>query len=278
MMAHQAATRGPGAPIRLSAPRAHAGIGRSLSTDRSPCSSAALWRARRRPRRCRLINPSDGSRAGADRARQPRPTSTPRWPRPKPRSTAPGAGSAPPSAAASCCASSQQVLEQVERARARSRRSTSASRSSRAAPTPIALARYLEFYGGAADKVTGETHALRRRLHRADAARAARRHRPHRAVELPDADRRPQRRCRAGDGQRLRPQARRGSLPHGAGVRAHRARGRPAGRRAQRRARARRGGRRGAGGAPWRRSTCRSPARWRSARWSRPRPPRTRCR
>ena len=94
----------------------------------------------------------------------------------------------------------------------------------------VALARYFEFYGGAGDKVHGETLPFADRLHRADAARAARRHRPHRALELPDADRRPQRRRGAGDGQRLRAQAGRGSLPDGARVRAHRAEaGLPAG-------------------------------------------------
>ena len=65
--------------------------------------------------------------------------------------------------------------------------------------------------------------ALLGRLHRADAARAARRDRPHRALELPDADRRPQRRRGAGDGQRLRAEAGRGGLPDRARVRAHRA-------------------------------------------------------
>ena len=64
--------------------------------------------------------------------------------------------------------------------------------------------------------------ALRQRLHRLHAARAARRHRAHRALELPDADHRPQRRRGAGDGQCLRAQTRRGSLPHRAGLRAHR--------------------------------------------------------
>ena len=93
-------------------------------------------------------------------------------------------------------------------------------------------------------------HPLRQRLHRVHAARAARRHRPHRALELPDADHRPQRRRGAGHGQCLRAEARRGSLPDGAGLRAHRARGRAAGRRAERRARAGRGSRRGAVLAP----------------------------
>ena len=58
----------------------------------------------------------------------------------------------------------------------------------------LALARYFEFYGGAADKLHGETIPYQDGYTRADAARAARRHRPHHAVELPDADLRPHRR------------------------------------------------------------------------------------
>ena len=102
----------------------------------------------------------------------------------------------------------------------------------------VALARYLEFYGGAADKVHGADLAVPERLHRAHVARAARRDRPHRAVELPDADRRAQRRRRARDGQCLRAEAGRGGLPDGARLRPHLRRGRTAGRRAQRRDRA----------------------------------------
>ena len=112
----------------------------------------------------------------------------------------------------------------------------------------------------------GRDHPLRQRLHRADAARAARRHRPHRALELPDADHRPQRRRGAGHGQCLRAQARRGSLPQRAGLRAHCRRGRPAGRRAERRARAGRGGRRGAVRRMPACSTCPSPDRSASVR------------
>jgi hypothetical protein len=56
-------------------------------------------------------------------------------------------------------------------------------------------------------------HPLPGRLQRADLARAARRHRPHHSVELPDADLRAQRGRRAGRRQRLRGQARRRRLP-----------------------------------------------------------------
>ena len=52
-----------------------------------------------------------------------------------------------------------------------------------------ALPRVLRRRGRQGD---GRDHPLRQRLHRLDAARAAWRHRPHRAVELPDADHRPQ--------------------------------------------------------------------------------------
>ena len=56
-------------------------------------------------------------------------------------------------------------------------------------------------------------HPLPGRLQRLHLARAARRHRPHHSVELPDADLRPQRGRRAGGGQCLRGQAGRGRLP-----------------------------------------------------------------
>ena len=51
------------------------------------------------------------------------------------------------------------------------------------------------------------------RLHRADVARAAWRHRPHHSVELPVADLRPLGRRRAGGGQRVRGQAGRRCVP-----------------------------------------------------------------
>ena len=86
--------------------------------------------------------------------------------------------------------------------------------------------------------------SLSRRLHRLHLARAAWRDRPYRAVELSDADRRPHDRRGAGDGQRLRPEARGGSLPHFAGARRSRPRGRFSGRRPQHRPGPRRGGRR----------------------------------
>ena len=142
----------------------------------------------------------------------------------------------------------------------------------------VALARYLEFYGGAADKVHGRDDPLPERLHRADAARAARRDRPHRALELPDADHRPQRRRGAGDGQCLRAEAGRGGLPHRAGLRAHRRGGRLAGRRAQRRARAGRGGRRGAHRASRRQPPVLHRLGRDRARWCRPRRRATPCR
>ena len=128
----------------------------------------------------------------------------------------------------------------------------------------VALARYLEFYGGAADKVHGETHPVPARLHRSDAARAARRHRPHRAVELPDADHRPLvgAALAMGNACVLKP-AEEACLTALAFARIAQ-RGRAAGRRAQRRARARRGGRRGAVARIPASTTCRSPARWRS--------------
>ena len=114
----------------------------------------------------------------------------------------------------------------------------------------VALARYFEFYAGAADKVHGETLPFETGYTRADPARAAWRDRAHRAVELPDADRRPE--CRRGsdDGQCVCAQASRSSLPHGARVRAHRARGGPARGCPERGAGARRRGRCGAVVAP----------------------------
>ena len=135
-----------------------------------------------------------------------------------------------------------ELLARARGARRRQAAQAGARRCRRARPLLRVLRRLLR-QGARRDP------AVRRRLHRADAARAARRHRPHRALELSDADRRPQRRRRPGDGQCLRPQAGRGGLPDGARVRPDRDRGRPAAGRAQRRARARRGGGRGAVGA-----------------------------
>ena len=54
-----------------------------------------------------------------------------------------------------------------------------------------ALARYFEYYAGAADKLHGETIPYQAGIHGAHDPRAARRDRAHRAVELPDADLRP---------------------------------------------------------------------------------------
>ena len=78
-----------------------------------------------------------------------------------------------------------------------------------------ACARYFEFYGGACDKLHGETHSLSRRLHRADVAGAARRHRPHHSVELPAADIRTLGRRRARGRQCVRGQAGGGRVPVG---------------------------------------------------------------
>ena len=141
-----------------------------------------------------------------------------------------------------------------------------------------ALARYLEFYGGAADKLTGETIPYLARLHRLHAARAARGDRAHHPLELPDADGRPLGRRRARRRQRLRAEAGRGGEPDRARLRPDRGRGRPAARRAQRRARPRRGGRGGARRRIRASTTSPSPARSRSAPASRRRPPPTPCR
>ena len=86
---------------------------------------------------------------------------------------------------------------------ARPKRWMSASRCGRAAPMPWRWRATLEFYGGAADKGERRDDSLPERLHRAH------RREPHGvtghgALELPDADHRPQRRRGAGDGQCLR--------------------------------------------------------------------------
>ena len=109
-----------------------------------------------------------------------------------------------------------------------------------------ACARYFEFYGGACDKLHGETIPVSCRLHRADLARAARRHRPHHSVELPDADLRALGRRRARGRQRLRGEARRGCMPVAAAHRRTRRGRRSSRRRAQHRHRARARSRRGA--------------------------------
>ena len=92
------------------------------------------------------------------------------------------------------------------------------------------LARYFEFYGGAADKVHGEVipflHGYTVTLLR----EPLRRDRAHHSVELPGADARPHGRAGAGDGQRDGAQARRGREPVGAALRRARAEaGLPAG-------------------------------------------------
>ena len=137
----------------------------------------------------------------------------------------------------------------------------------------VAMARYMEFYAGAADKVMGETIPYLRRLHGLHPARAAWGDRTYRAVELSDADRRAHRRRGAGDGQRLRAEARGGSLPHFACARRSRARGGLSRRRAQCRAGPRRRGGRGARRPSRRAGISPSPARSAWARWCRkPRP------
>ena len=115
----------------------------------------------------------------------------------------------------------------------------------------------------------GRDPALSRRLHRLHPARAARRDRAYRAVELSDADRRAHNRRGAGDGQRLRPEAGGGSLPHLACARRPRAGSGFPGRRAQCRSRA--SARRRARRSPPIPESCifPSPARSRSGRWSR---------
>ena len=132
-----------------------------------------------------------------------------------------------------------------------------------------ACARYFEFYGGAADKLHGETIPYQpgytvltfREPHGVTG--------PHHSVELPDADLRPQRRRGARRRQRLRGQAGRGRLPVAA---AHRR----AGRRSRAFPPARSTSSPGYGdeaGAALARipasTTSRSPARPPSARWSR---------
>ena len=110
----------------------------------------------------------------------------------------------------------------------------------------VALARYFEFYGGAADKVHGETMPFRTATPRCTLRE------PHGVTGHIVPWNYPMQifgrsvGARARDGQRLRAEAGRGGLPDGARVRAHRRRGRAAGRRAQRRHRPRRGSRRGA--------------------------------
>ncbi len=106
------------------------------------------------------------------------------------------------------------------------------------------LARYFEFYGGAADKVHGEVIPFLHGLRSDAAARAAGRHRAHHPVELPGADARPHRsrrrspwatpRCSSPPRTRA---CRRCASPSSR-------RGGAAGGRAQRRHRPRRGGRR----------------------------------
>ena len=89
-----------------------------------------------------------------------------------------------------------------------------------------ACARYFEFYGGACDKLTGETIPYPASYHGADVARAARRHRPHHPVELSVADLRALGRRRARRRQRVRRQAGGGCVPVAAARRGARRRSR----------------------------------------------------
>ena len=108
-----------------------------------------------------------------------------------------------------------------------------------------ALARYFEFYGGAADKWHGETIPYLNGYLVAAAARAARRDRSHPAVELPGADVRPHAGAVAGGRQRRRAEAGGRRLRLVAAARRARRRSRISRRRAQHRHRpGTRGGRR----------------------------------
>ena len=179
-----------------------------------------------------LLNPSDGSTLARDRTRQRRGRG---------RRQQAGAGGArgrvgwpasPPPSAAGCrwpwgarCWSVDELarLEALDVGKPLKRGRADAA----------ALARYLEFYGGAGDKVSGETILnLPERLHRAHLARAAWRDRRHVVpwnypMQIIG--------CSVGAalamGNACVLEARRGSLPDGAYVRPHRAANRPAGRR-----------------------------------------------
>jgi hypothetical protein len=115
----------------------------------------------------------------------------------------------------SACASSCWRRSSISPARGDRRRQaaeTGAGRCGGAGPLPGVLRRRRRQAAWANDPLSG-------RLHRLHPARAAWRHRPHRALELSDADHRPLRRRGARHGQRLRAETRRGRLPDGAGLR-----------------------------------------------------------
>ena len=204
----------------------------SIPFDTSGVFIGGVWRRLRQRRDAAAVQPVRRQRCWRRSRAAPRPTSTPPWPPRRPRSTAPWGQltrrRARPRAARAC---RPQVLEQAdELARLEALDVGKPLKQGRAdARGAGALPRVLRRRGRQGD---GRDHPLRQRLHRADAARAARRHRPHRAVELPDADHRPLGRCGAGHGQCLRAEAGRGGLPDRAGLRAHRAT-RPACRRAR---------------------------------------------
>ena len=86
----------------------------------------------------------------------PRPISTPPCTPPAAHSKARGARRAPPNAAA-CCTGCRCWSPPTRKNSRNSKRATPASRSNRRAPIRPALARYFEFYAGAADKLHGET-------------------------------------------------------------------------------------------------------------------------
>jgi aldehyde dehydrogenase (NAD+) len=211
-----------------------------------------------------LLNPSDGSLL-AEIARGDAPTSTPRW---RPRRQAldgPWGRLTAAERGRLLLKMSALVLEQAdELARLEALDVGKPVKQGRA--DAVALARYLEFYGGAADKVHGRDHSLRQRLHRTDAARAAWRHGHIVPWNYPMQiiGRSVGAALAMGNACVLKP-AEEACLTALAFA-AHRRGGRPAGGRAERGARPGRRSRRGAVGAPGVRTTSRSPARWRWAR------------
>ena len=187
------------------------------------------------------------------------------------RDGAAGGASAPSSAAASWRRSARRCSSSVELLAALEAHDVGKPLK-QARADAIALARYCEFYAGAADKVHGET------LPFPNGYTALTLREPHGVTghivpwnyPMQIVGRSVGAALAMGNACVLKP-AEEACLTVLAFARIAR-RGRPAAGRAQRRHRPRRGSRRGARGASRRSTTSRSPARSRSARWSRPRP------
>ena len=128
--------------------------------------------------------------------------------RPRPPSTTARAGRAGrPASAAGRWPSSRRWSRPTSRSSPSSRAATSASRSPAPAARSLGASLVFDYYAGAANKVFGETIPVSEARPRLHAARADRRRRPDRALELPDPHGQLEARTRPRRRQHVHPQA-----------------------------------------------------------------------